>query len=72
MLIEIPNKLPGRGGDYRGVWRIKSVKLTEAYGLCLDLGTADGIPLARGNARLDVLLRSGMRLLSSLYTGIPE
>jgi len=70
MLIEIPIKLPGRGGDYRGVWRIKSVKLTEAYGLCLDLSTADGIALGRGNARLDVLLKSGMRLLSSPYTGI--
>jgi CRISPR-associated endonuclease Csn1 len=72
MFIEIPNKLPGRGGDYRGVWIIKSAKLTEAYGFCLDLGTAEGISLARGNARLDVLLRSGMRLLKSTYTGIPQ
>jgi CRISPR-associated endonuclease Csn1 len=68
MLIHIPNKT-GRG-DYRGTWRITSTKRTEAYGLCFDLAPPDGIGMARGNAKLDVLMRDGLTVLRPGLCGV--
>jgi len=62
-LIHVPK------GDRYGWWRVISVKDTEAYGKAVDLAAPDGVEKIKGNAPLTVLLKEGMKIISSPLTG---
>lgn len=62
--IQIPR------GKRAGLWRILSVKDTEAYGLALDLAFPDSLNLARNNAPVDQLIKDGMMPAYNSFTGI--
>jgi hypothetical protein len=64
LLIHVPR------GSRAGMWRILSTKETEAYGIAIDLGTPDGIKLAKGNAPVAALVRDGMIILESGLIGV--
>jgi CRISPR-associated endonuclease Csn1 len=51
-------------GTWRGVWKIKSVKSTQAYGLSLDLSRPESLKLGKGNAPVSRLLEDGLELMS--------
>lgn len=64
MLIRVPK------GTWKGIWKIKSVKETEAYGISIDLSLIDGLKLSKGNAKLPKLLEDGLEILDHSYCGI--
>ncbi len=63
MLIKV------RGGTWKGLWKIKSVKSTEAYGLSVDLSKPESLKLGKGNAPITKLLRDGLIIIGSSYVG---
>lgn len=62
-IIEVPR------GSRKGRWRITSTKKSEAYGLSFDLTAIDGVKIRKGNAPVTRLLRDGLQLLRTNYTG---
>ncbi|MEM9399901.1 MAG: type II CRISPR RNA-guided endonuclease Cas9 [Verrucomicrobiota bacterium] len=63
MIIKVPQ------GSRQGVWRIISVKETEAYGLALDLALPDGMKRVKGNAPIQKLLQDGMTVIEKTLIG---
>jgi CRISPR-associated endonuclease Csn1 len=51
-------------GTWMGIWKIKSVKSTQAYGLSLDLSRPESLKLGKGNAPVSRLLEDGLELMS--------
>ena len=56
-------------GTWKGMWRIISVKDSEAYGISVDLAKLDGLKLSKGNARVSKMLEDGLEILPRCYTG---
>jgi|GEM_PF-180600 len=56
-------------GSRAGLWRVTSVKQTEAYGLVLDLAYPDSVHLSRPNAPVEQLLKEGLEILKHSLTG---
>jgi transcriptional regulator with XRE-family HTH domain len=73
-LLRNGDKIEVSSGVFKGVWRIHSIK-DAAAGLLLDIGSPDiprvanKTPGCKINVLLKSLLKSGMRVISSDYTG---
>jgi CRISPR-associated endonuclease Csn1 len=59
-----------KNGNRKGVWRVYSVKDTEAYGLAIDLANLDNLKHDRGNAPIETLLKDGIEVIQCPLTGI--
>lgn len=62
-LINVPR------GTWKGVWRITSVKNSEAYGISVDLAAPHGLKMGKGNAKIPDMIRDGLEILPHRYTG---
>ena len=66
-----------RNGSYKGTWRVASVKDTSNMGILLDLlapsatKVANKVAYAKINVNLQTLLKNGVDVLISKYTGVP-
>jgi hypothetical protein len=65
------------GGDFAGVWRVRSCKNKAAKGLVFNLTHADrcqsavpGVLWCKDDVRVNTLLKSGMMILDSDYCGV--
>jgi hypothetical protein len=56
-------------GSRAGLWRVTSIKQTEAYGLALDLAYPDSVGLNRPNAPILQLQAEGLTIVSTSLTG---
>ncbi|MEI8315307.1 MAG: type II CRISPR RNA-guided endonuclease Cas9 [Verrucomicrobiota bacterium] len=56
-------------GSRAGLWRITSIKQTEAYGLALDLAYPDNVGLSRPNAPIEQLQKDGLEIIAASLTG---
>ena len=57
-------------GSRAGLWRVISIKQTEAYGLALDLAYPDIVGLSRPNAPITQLQTDGLAIVDTSLTGI--
>jgi hypothetical protein len=62
-LVNVPS------GTWKGVWRITSVKNSEAYGISVDLAAPHSLKLGKGNAKVPDMIRDGLEILPPRYTG---
>ena len=56
-------------GSRAGLWRVTSIKQTEAYGLALDLAYPDSVGLSRPNAPILQLQAEGLAIVGTSLTG---
>jgi CRISPR-associated endonuclease Csn1 len=58
------------GGTWKGVWRVTSVKESEAYGLSVDLAHPHMLENAKGNAKVINMIRDGLSVFYPPLTGM--
>jgi hypothetical protein len=63
-LIRVPR------GSRAGIWKVMSIKDTEAYGIALNLALPDRVKLDRGNAPIETLIRDGLGVLDCSFVGV--
>jgi len=69
-ILKIGSIIDVASGTWKGIWRITSIKETEAYGLSVDVATLDGCKLAKGNARILQMIEDGMKIIKPGLTGL--
>lgn len=57
-------------GTWKGLWRVTSLKESDAYGLSVDIAHPERCKKAKGNAKIFKMLESGLKLVSPPLTGI--